>query len=440
MLKSNAQNFEDVVLHRALRSVVNGFYIDIGAQDPNIDSVSLAFHEIGWRGVHVEPSHFYAEKLRRARPGDEVIQAAIGDPSCRMRFFEVPNTGLSTGVRRTALRHRAAGYFVEETTVQCLPLAKILEQYGDREIHWLKIDVEGMEKEVLGSWKPARARPWIVVVESIDPVSKDDTAEAWEDILMGLNYKPVYFDGVNRFYLSERHKELRQEFSLPPNIFDEFMFSENSSAPFLKDITLRLNAQRTSARQLQTVTTAVSTLRKELAKMNQLVKRQAEQSWAMMEARLAEVNSAERDRLVALKSTAQHQLRAAHRRIAELQRDLQQSSQARLRLEAQAAAGEERLKELLSVKQELSNVHHSRSWRLTQPLRSAKRPVTGLIARLISFRPLVNLWPAEGRGSEAIQLPTDEWAANFTSLSPSSRSLFQQILFFSRKAEDANSD
>ena len=51
---SYAQNFEDVMLWRALKHINNGFYIDIGANDPVVDSVSLAFYENGWRGVHVE--------------------------------------------------------------------------------------------------------------------------------------------------------------------------------------------------------------------------------------------------------------------------------------------------------------------------------------------------------------------------------------------------
>ena len=56
MFNSYAQNFEDVILWRALKHVENGCYVDIGANDPVVDSVSLAFYERGWRGVHVESS------------------------------------------------------------------------------------------------------------------------------------------------------------------------------------------------------------------------------------------------------------------------------------------------------------------------------------------------------------------------------------------------
>ena len=42
---SYAQNFEDVLLWRALRDIEHGFYVDVGAQDPVTDSVSLSFYE-----------------------------------------------------------------------------------------------------------------------------------------------------------------------------------------------------------------------------------------------------------------------------------------------------------------------------------------------------------------------------------------------------------
>ena len=51
---SYAQNFEDVMLWRALKHIKQGCYIDVGAQDPIHDSVSKVFYEHGWRGIHIE--------------------------------------------------------------------------------------------------------------------------------------------------------------------------------------------------------------------------------------------------------------------------------------------------------------------------------------------------------------------------------------------------
>ena len=52
---SYAQNLEDVLLWRALGHIKNGFYIDVGANHPEWDSVTKHFYDLGWRGVNIEP-------------------------------------------------------------------------------------------------------------------------------------------------------------------------------------------------------------------------------------------------------------------------------------------------------------------------------------------------------------------------------------------------
>jgi hypothetical protein len=52
---SYAQNYEDVMLWRALKDVSNGFWIDIGAAHPRDLSVTLAFSERGWRASQPPP-------------------------------------------------------------------------------------------------------------------------------------------------------------------------------------------------------------------------------------------------------------------------------------------------------------------------------------------------------------------------------------------------
>src|SRR5687767_3056529 len=216
-ITSYSQNFEDVILWRALKTVKSGTYIDVGAQDPIIDSVSLAFYEHGWRGVHVEPNPFYAEQIRKSRPEENVIEAAIGADEGTITFFEITDTGLSTGDADIAEMHRARGHAVKRIDVQCMPLSKILKPYEGRDVHWLKIDVEGMEKQVIESWAASPVRPWIVVVESTKPNSPEPNYSDWETQLVALEYDFVYFDGLNRFYVNAGHPELKSSFQAGPN-------------------------------------------------------------------------------------------------------------------------------------------------------------------------------------------------------------------------------
>ena len=76
---SYAQNFEDVVLWRALKNVKNGFYIDVGANHPIGGSVTKWFYEQGWSGINIEPVKSFYDKLCRDRKRDINICKALGN-------------------------------------------------------------------------------------------------------------------------------------------------------------------------------------------------------------------------------------------------------------------------------------------------------------------------------------------------------------------------
>lgn len=231
-ITSYAQNFEDVMLWRALGHIPNGCYIDIGAQDPIVDSVSKAFYEHGWRGIHVEAVPAYAALLRQDRPDERVVQAAVTAQPGPMEFFEFPETGISTGIADIAQEHAGRGGRINTVTVSCLPLADVLAMANGQDIHWLKIDVEGMEADVLASWGNAGILPWVLVIESTKPLTQIDTSASWRHYVLELGYREVYFDGINRFYLSAQHAALAAAFATGPNIFDAFSLSD--TVPYVR--------------------------------------------------------------------------------------------------------------------------------------------------------------------------------------------------------------
>src|SRR5579859_806124 len=230
-ISSYAQNFEDVLLRRALNDVENGFYIDVGAQDPIFDSVSRAFYELGWRGIHVEPMAQYAERLRQDRPDETVLNAAVSNRSGVMPFYAIPDTGMSTGRPEIARNAETAGYAVVESMVAAITLDQIFKLVDGRQaIHWLKIDVEGFEAPVLQGWRTSRQRPWIVVVEAISPTDHSDVSKAWEYLLIDKGYEFVYFDSLNRYYLSQEHHRLKEHFQFGPCLWDNIQIPEVSRA------------------------------------------------------------------------------------------------------------------------------------------------------------------------------------------------------------------
>ena len=88
---SYGQNFEDVMLARALSDVQIGSYVDVGAHDPEIDSVTNHFYKIGWSGINIEPQASLYEKLVHSRPRDINLNLCVGDFDGQTNFAVVQN-------------------------------------------------------------------------------------------------------------------------------------------------------------------------------------------------------------------------------------------------------------------------------------------------------------------------------------------------------------
>jgi len=220
---SFAQNYEDVTLWRALRHIEDGFFVDCGAYDPTRHSVTKAFYDRGWNGINIEPIRSLAEKFANQRPLDINLNIALSDNPDGANFYEIVDTGLSALSEEIAHRHVEAGFIAKCIKVQTATLSKVLEQFSRDTIHFLKIDVEGAEKLVLDGLDLQKFRPWIILVEATKPVSGEPNHQEWEPELLSRGYDFVYFDGLNRFYVSDNHPELCSSLALPPNVFDNFV-------------------------------------------------------------------------------------------------------------------------------------------------------------------------------------------------------------------------
>jgi FkbM family methyltransferase len=220
---SYAQNYEDVILWRALHDVEKGFYVDVGAADPTELSVTRAFYDRGWSGINVEPLDEYFEKLKQARPRDTNLKVAAGREAGIRSLHTFAGTGLSTFNPEIAARHESAGWKVSKTVVPVLTLAKILEDCAPSTIHFLKIDVEGAEAEVLQGLNLSRVRPWIILTEATEPFSTESTRDEWEHFVIGQGYEFAYFDGLNCFYVAAEVSRLKEKLTVPPNFFDNFV-------------------------------------------------------------------------------------------------------------------------------------------------------------------------------------------------------------------------
>ncbi len=220
------------MLWRALGHIPGGFYIDVGACEPESDSVTKAFYDRGWSGINIEPACSPFARLANARPRDRNLCLLVGDSEEAREFFLIGDeNGLSTVIPELAERHAAAGWSCRSMTVQVTTLAKICDQHVRGQIHFLKIDAEWSELAILRGADFKRFRPWIVLFEAT-PVG--DGLYSYEDcdrVLEQAGYRFLYADGLNRFWAAEeRYTELAPHFAVPPNVFDDFVRASEVAA------------------------------------------------------------------------------------------------------------------------------------------------------------------------------------------------------------------
>lgn len=229
---SFAQNAEDVILRRALGHLPSGRYVDVGAFDPQVDSVTYHLYQAGWRGINVEPVPAFHAAMVEGRPEDVNVRVAAGAAPGQLAFHVVPETGLSTLRADIATRHAGGGREIEPALVEVRTLDSLLDEYAPgTPLHLLKIDVEGAEADVLAGLDLGRHRPWVVLVEATEPTTTTPSHEAWEGLLLDHDYRFCLFDGLSRWYVAAEHAdELGPALSYPACIFDDFLPARAAAA------------------------------------------------------------------------------------------------------------------------------------------------------------------------------------------------------------------
>jgi FkbM family methyltransferase len=213
---SYSMNGEDVLLQRVFAGQASGFYVDVGANSPHRFSNTKHFYENGWHGINIEPTRVFAE-VERARPRDINLRLAVSDHDGFVEFHELVDSSLSSVEQRELPEHLAPGF---KTRVAARTLASILDQHAPAVIDFMSVDVEGHEAQVLRGNDWNKHRPRVLVIESTAVLSHRLVHEAWEEILLGADYRFAFFDGINRFYVRREDAGLLQHFAYPPTCLE----------------------------------------------------------------------------------------------------------------------------------------------------------------------------------------------------------------------------
>ena len=158
------QNAEDELKRAFFSDTARGYFVEVGANQPEGLSQTFELEQKGWTGVLIEPQPALAEELKRRR------SAKVYAEACSSRR--------NSGARLTL--HLAGGHssFSEKlNTAEIKPhgaievsvrtLDQILVDADIPCIDFISIDVEGHELDVLDGFDLARWRPRLILIEDL---------------------------------------------------------------------------------------------------------------------------------------------------------------------------------------------------------------------------------------------------------------------------------
>jgi FkbM family methyltransferase len=258
---SYSQNFEDVMLARCFPGP-RGFYVDVGANDPDIDNVTRTFYERGWSGINIEPLASNFARLKKRRSRDINLHLAAGEQDGSITFYEIGKWhGYSTTDAGIAAQHRKDGLKVVEHKTPLRRLASIFDEHAKgKSIDFLSVDVEGAELSVLAGADLKRHRPKLILAESRLPVTVNmvdrffevpDRADDYAKFLAPFGYRLIYRDGLNAFFLANEQADLARHFAFPPGIADRLTHAA-SIRPYeekIRKLRTELAAERAERRK-----------------------------------------------------------------------------------------------------------------------------------------------------------------------------------------------
>jgi len=142
-----------------------GFFVEVGANDPEKWSQTFHLEQLGWRGMVVEPQPDLAAALR-ARRRATVCAVACSAPENAGRTMTLHLAGIHSSFDpqlKVAAVRPAGSVEVPLTTLDQL----LADNGAPTPLDFLAVDVEGHEIEVLRGFDFARWRPRLMLIEDL---------------------------------------------------------------------------------------------------------------------------------------------------------------------------------------------------------------------------------------------------------------------------------
>ena len=163
---------EDSIISKWMDGISNGFYIDVGSYKPFFASNTYGFYLNGWRGICIDPNPGLKLKYFFLRPLDLFINSALVFDDFRKSidfYFYKNNTDLNT-FSKSRVRFQKKFFDRSPTNIIKIKIIKIndiVKLVNKKTVHFLNIDIEGLEEGVVKSIVNKKIYPWCIAIEEV---------------------------------------------------------------------------------------------------------------------------------------------------------------------------------------------------------------------------------------------------------------------------------
>lgn len=205
--KVYAQTGEDIIIKDLLElelGIQHVRYLDIGANDPRFLSNTYLFYLSGEKGVLVEPNPMHCKKIKRIRKRDTVLNCGVASEEGRLTYYMMNSDKINSFSEEEVTEYQKLGYtLVGKKELPVTTVNKILDKFG--EVHFISIDVEGLDFNILKSIDFEKHNPICICIETCEHcgTKRKDFMEL-NDFLKRKGYM-IYADTMlNTIYVKEK--------------------------------------------------------------------------------------------------------------------------------------------------------------------------------------------------------------------------------------------
>ena len=188
-------------------SNTTGFYVDVGANDPDRLSNTKRFYKMGWSGINIDANPNSIRRLSDARPRDINLNVGVSDYRGTCLFYVMFPPTVSTFDPKSCARAKKLGCKLLTTlSVETMPLREIFDKYWptDREVDFLSIDIEGLDVEAVESNDWSKYRPKVICIEAPTIYHHDIPKQNSCRLVKyfdAVDYDLAYHNGMDAFFV-----------------------------------------------------------------------------------------------------------------------------------------------------------------------------------------------------------------------------------------------